>query len=445
MIRLVRNIKYVFELILLATLIFLANKSSLFISLAILAMVILFTVNNIELLLAVVFIYSVLESRLQLFYAVDIPFYSRIIYLYAIALLLYVRHAKVDKSQDNKWILSILLILVIDAVRIIFSGGSLTGIWNIVLALIIASLSNGLIELDKFYKYIFYSFSLIILDVILSLILGNYSITYDSGGGVNGMIMIWEGINSNDFCIRIAIVSIYLLGIGFLYFSKFKIVKFVSVMLYLSSLFIIFRVGSRISFFGCFASGFLVVLQYLKNKGTSPNQIIKIFIGTIITIGSLVYIIPVILNNYPLLKSRFQIATILASHGTSRFDIWKSAVYLISQRPVIGYGYCTDEVVNYMLLTTGRAFNSMHNLLLELLINVGIIGTVVMLGYMIKVLLKCLRLKTLFPRFQIPLYIIICIFLIGLAEGLYTLPIVWLSLGLSSISNSSYDELEATC
>ena len=62
----------------------------------------------------------------------------------------------------------------------------------------------------------------------------------------------------------------------------------------------------------------------------------------------------------------------------SRTYIWDHALYLIKERPFFGHGTFTDEQLyeQYVLYGTSHA----HNLLLELLLCAGVVGTV---GYLV--------------------------------------------------------------
>jgi O-antigen ligase len=112
----------------------------------------------------------------------------------------------------------------------------------------------------------------------------------------------------------------------------------------------------------------------------------------------------------------------------SRIDAWKSAWSMIKEKPVFGWGlggYKTETAPNNWIKYP-------HNIFLEIQVELGIIGTLLFLFYLIKIFSKSPRL--LFPQSPLPLFpyfrllLLMAFILAFFSKDIATNPLLWLGL-----------------
>jgi len=77
---------------------------------------------------------------------------------------------------------------------------------------------------------------------------------------------------------------------------------------------------------------------------------------------------------------------------TGRVDLWETALDLIAQKPILGWGYVSGSRIALLSAFRYWAAPHAHNAFLEILLNLGIIGTLALLGSLISPVLVYLRL-----------------------------------------------------
>lgn len=61
--------------------------------------------------------------------------------------------------------------------------------------------------------------------------------------------------------------------------------------------------------------------------------------------------------------------------GTGRTSIWSVAIYLIFEKPFLGYGFAsTLQIFDEQVARVGFKVASAHNMILQILLSVGILG-----------------------------------------------------------------------
>ncbi len=146
-----------------------------------------------------------------------------------------------------------------------------------------------------------------------------------------------------------------------------KVVSVLEIVLYL---YVVLLTGSRgglLAILFCFGS---YILVYQKK-----NNIAILKRGMVILVGlSALYALLSIIS--PILSDRFTINNVIESGGTGRVDIWKSGVDLYTKsslfRQIFGYGTAT---VAHAFHAQGYLLEAvMHNIYLEQLVELGIVG-----------------------------------------------------------------------
>lgn len=100
-----------------------------------------------------------------------------------------------------------------------------------------------------------------------------------------------------------------------------------------------------------------------------------------------------------------------------RIDIWKGAANSIMDAPLFGRGYNTYARIHD--LYDAYAANHSHNLLLELIMNFGIVGTLVLLGYFginVNKIIKLHRQNKCHYRYALTVTVIACVILHGILD-----------------------------
>lgn len=108
----------------------------------------------------------------------------------------------------------------------------------------------------------------------------------------------------------------------------------------------------------------------------------------------------------------------LAKDVAKRFDIWGGAIGSILDAPVFGRGYNTYVRIRDLYDAYGIAKHS-HNLVLEVLMDFGLVGTAVLLGYFSINVSKIIRLhrqNKCHQRYALTVSVIVCVLLHGLLD-----------------------------
>lgn len=108
----------------------------------------------------------------------------------------------------------------------------------------------------------------------------------------------------------------------------------------------------------------------------------------------------------------------IAKDITKRFDIWGGAIGSILDAPIFGRGYNTYVRIRDLYDAYGIAKHS-HNLLLEVLMDFGLVGAAVLIGYFSINVSKIIRLhrqNKCHQRYALTVSVIVCVLLHGLLD-----------------------------
>lgn len=174
---------------------------------------------------------------------------------------------------------------------------------------------------------------------------------------------------------------------------------------------LIFMSGSRGGAVAVFA-GLSVYLFAIMIKSK------KVFLRGVIILIIVIVGIAFILQKLPDdLRERFTIQNIINSGGSHRIEIWSNGIDLFKKssvfRKLFGYGTATIRVCfekyNYSIV------NVMHNIFLETLIEMGIIGLSI---YVIMILAFFIVAMKIRDKFALACFV--CMFVLSLSTSLYT-------------------------
>lgn len=152
--------------------------------------------------------------------------------------------------------------------------------------------------------------------------------------------------------------------------------------------YLIFSTGSRGGLFAI-VTAILVEILFQDGKGGKVGIVKKILIVIIILA------ITTLVSNYlpSEMVNRYAYHTIINSGGTGRYDIWNDAINAFLKFPfgrqLIGYGAATFRQITF--LYPFRQHNVAHNIFIENLAELGVIGLIVYLVHLISYVTSSIR------------------------------------------------------
>ena len=185
---------------------------------------------------------------------------------------------------------------------------------------------------------------------------------------------------------------------------------------------------------------FLSIICITKNKKFKLCHYLNIFTILCILVGLLI-----LYTNYFPIFSRYSLQSIIQSGGTGRFDAWKFFIEEIFPKYYLygtGLGGTTEKIAMIKEGSTGLTPVA-HNIFLQILIELGILGLIIYGMFFFVTFKKGLyAIKNNFP-FIVPYFtlFVICIF-IGLAGGMFTSKIFWISIAFVWRYSSQYFKKE---
>jgi len=136
--------------------------------------------------------------------------------------------------------------------------------------------------------------------------------------------------------------------------------------LFMAMFFVFLMTGSR----GAFIAFIIDCIYFVILKKFKIKRLIKYIIIIIIIYMIAINILPEKLLN------RYSIDSLIGKtdSGAGRLDIWKAAIIAIENKPIIGYGVGSETIAIEKYYNIPKAG---HNIFIQLLIEFGIIGTVI--------------------------------------------------------------------
>lgn len=188
-----------------------------------------------------------------------------------------------------------------------------------------------------------------------------------------------------------------------------KILGAAEVILYL---YLVFVSGSR---GGLLAIGAGVVALLLTSLGKNN---IKTSVGIILAFIVLIVVANVLIDYLPSnLQARFTIADVVSDGGSGRLEIWSNGIDLYSKssifRWIFGYGTATTKYC-FKFFHYSQV-NVMHNMYLETLLELGIVGLALYVLAVFKFTQSAFFLKDKFS-----FAVIVCMIIMSLSTSIYT-------------------------
>ena len=263
----------------------------------------------------------------------------------------------------------------------------------ILLALILSKFDNWhntFINSIMFISYIFvivtifaYFFNDIYIKIFFNLFSNESKIVMKRFMRNGAQVGLTNQTANNGFLISIGL-SLLLAKIGK---QKGKIFFYLSILLYILAL----LMTLKRSFIIANIIAFLFV-YYIEYK-FSGKKIKKMFLF-IFGISLLIIILLIIQSFFPIINvmlERFTLSSNLNNFSSGRFSIYSSAIQLFKENPVFGTGINTGAFILDNRLG-GWKIQQVHNVYIQLLMELGLIGTFIFLFVMILVFLKSYKI-----------------------------------------------------
>lgn len=203
-------------------------------------------------------------------------------------------------------------------------------------------------------------------------------------------------------------------------------------------LYVIFSTGSRGGLLAVLVAA-LYSLLFLKTDNTMRRKRkgSRIFVIVIVAITLMIsesFIDSTVLN-------RFSVDSVISSQGTGRYQIWSDALRIYSEsgvfRCLFGYGTATSRVV----LDMGKAVrvNVIHNMFIETLLELGIIGLVSYFLFIFSYLWFSIKQRDVFVT-----SVLVGMIVLSLSTSIYAFKPYW-NIMLFIICISRYRGKNLTC
>lgn len=176
----------------------------------------------------------------------------------------------------------------------------------------------------------------------------------------------------------------------------------------------------------CFTIIVMKVSEKLRFGHVQMGEEIRKSISRISTHYRIIFVVVIIgvvaiLNSNRYGAVQYVVENVLKKDSTftSRTILWGKTLNLIYNAPLTGYGYIS--AASYQELFNNMFYTSPHNFVLSLLLNGGVIGTMIYLTIMVKFFRQAYRVKT--TSAIVSCLGIICCFIVGMTSStmLYTL------------------------
>lgn len=263
-------------------------------------------------------------------------------------------------------------------------------------------------ELDYLKRCLIYSSRITAIIVLLT---GNYA---ESRLVLSGIITE----NPNYIC------AYFLFGISgavinLMSRDKGKVLKIISVIELIIYLYITLATGSRGGLFSVAASAIIIILFYGENNIIDMSM----FVRKAVIIIFIIVVMGIVMSYMPAeIASRFTAEAIETSNGTGRYDLWEDSIEAFQDsnffRQMVGYGTATARDITYLFYF--RIHNVIHNIFIESLIEIGVIGLLLYIWHIASFLISAVRRREIFSY-----SIMIGMIVISVSSSLYAFKPYW--------------------
>lgn len=371
-------------------------------------------------------IYYVSSLSSQYFMAAEGIGLTRVFAL-AIFVGVFLRNFFGEEVLERTWIRYLIYIASTTIISFIFANHQypqilLTVGMNLMIVLTFANMRFTGNEIHRLFKSIFLGVAIITTTIFLNAIL-NPSIISDR-------VTLTDELNANTFAIMTSQLAAFLFGYAL--YTKNKLEKIVSIILVTLTVFLVLVSGSRTNFIALIM-GILTTVFIFKNiKNEKLKGILLIAILSIIAN----FIFTKVVQQFPALSYRFTLDSVISSGGTGRWErIVAELKYVIPQNLFFGVGPVS---INETIALEGLISfpGSSHNILISMLTQIGLVGSVGYILFVYGILKKLIKNCESISLSCIPICLIMTGIFTGIGEVVYHERFFWsaLALGILCIS-----------
>lgn len=297
------------------------------------------------------------------------------------------------------------------------SGNTISFFMNIFLVLTISRLKYK--DIENVFKIIVVSYIGFLICIVFNYISG--ATVFD-----NGSFALVEGLNNNNLGMALAQIGAFLISICLV--TKTKGLQIIIVFSFVAvDALVIFWCGSRTALFALFcgiiASIFLDMYINEKSLKKGLLYICMSVIGYIL--------INVIVNSNDVLATRFTLQSIKETGGTGRSEIWECVINeIILKHPIFGVGFGSGNI-ELILNNNGIQHSGTHNLILDMMAQMGIVPSIILLIAFLVLLLRMLLKIRCNAYLAAPFLMLVVAFFNGLGENVFTERFVWIDIGIA--------------
>lgn len=197
---------------------------------------------------------------------------------------------------------------------------------------------------------------------------------------------------------------------------KRKMLNGLELLLYM---YIVLATGSRGGLFAVLVSISLVVLFYREKNQHVANSIRKRLFFVIVVFVA--YFASTYFVSQDVM-ARFTLEAISSSNGTGRFELWQDAIAAFMHssfsRQLFGYG--SGSIISVTYLFPFHRHNVLHNIFVENLIEIGVIGALFYIAHVFSFLRKCVAKRDVYA-----LSVLVGMVVLSLSTSLYAFKPYW--------------------
>ncbi|UZT81969.1 O-antigen ligase family protein [Caproicibacterium sp. BJN0003] len=173
---------------------------------------------------------------------------------------------------------------------------------------------------------------------------------------------------------------------------KVKLISTIELIVYV---YIVIGTGSRGGALAIVAASIIAFLFYRDGTKLIISSLIKRILLVILVFITLTVIASYISTD---ILSRFSLATLSTSSGTGRYDIWESAMNAFNESSFLRqlFGYGTGSAVSITYLFPFPYHLVFHNMFIESLLEIGVIGAVIYIVFVLSFVFEALKCKDVY-------------------------------------------------
>lgn len=239
--------------------------------------------------------------------------------------------------------------------------------------------------------------------------------------------LVIGAVNSNKYGMALAQLFAVLIA-SFIYFEN-KSKRIISIIFASLAMYYILLTGSRSAFLGAFL-GLIVTILLLALKANKLS--FSSFIG-ILTMSLIGYFAVFFTKSGDEVFKRFSAQSVIESGGTGREDIWRALFNnVIPNHLLFGVGLGGENVqkaVTGYVLEPAPA----HNIVIDMLAQVGIIGSVIYFSFIILLIMRMIEVLKDKREMIFPIIMIFTALFNGIGETVFIEKIFWFAMFIGAM------------